>query len=154
MDIRIMQLKLIKAILEITSSDILEELYKSFGEILLQDKMESQSEAIRLLEAEDEIPEEIVEEDEYRKKLIDAVQNLSDCKNEIFTSLINVAMLGEFKDIHEAFEVGDIYEFEIEQFKDSKDINVEKMVLLYEFMSETMESIMNINAIENPEDND
>lgn len=168
MDTRIKQIKLIKSILEITNSDVLDELDKSLGKILFQDRMDSQGEAkitisgrtsmsneeaIRLLEIEDENNSEIVqEEDEYRNKLVDAVKNLSDCRGEIFTSLINVAMLGEFKDIHETFEVGDTFEFEIEQFRDSKDINVEKMVQLYEFMSETMESIMNLNSIENPED--
>ena len=57
-------------------------------------------------------------------------------------------MLGEYKEIDATFEEGDIYEFDIEQFRNSKDINVENLVLLYDKISETKESIKNLNSID------
>lgn len=165
MDIQQKRNHLIKEISKIESFDILTELEKSLGRILFQERMNSQGEsittesgnefmtneeAIKLLEDQNEITlrGQETKENSYRNKLIEAVNYLSDCEGEIFTKMLNVAMSGEFKEIDEVFEEGDIYEFDIEQFRNSKDLNVEKLVALHDHINETIESIINLNAID------
>ena len=83
----------------------------------------------------------------YRKTLIETCKTLSSINTEILTNAINIAMIGELKDINSTFDEGDIYSFDIEQLKDSKDINVNKLVALYMDIEELTSSLMNINNI-------
>lgn len=165
MNIEKKQNDLIKKILNIDNVYLLDELDQAFNKVLFQERMNSQGEsittesgnefmtneeAIKLLEDQNEITlrGQETKGNSYRNKLIEAINYLSDCEGEIFTKMLNVAMSGEFKEIDEVFEEGDIYEFDIEQFRNSKDINVEKLVALHDHMNETIESIANLNAID------
>lgn len=83
----------------------------------------------------------------YREILIDNVKEMIEMQKEIFTQLLNLAMFGELKEINEVFETGDIYEFEIAQFENLSDTNVQKMVHLFKQFEQTIDSLINLNDI-------
>ena len=60
-------------------------------------------------------------------------------------------MIGELKDINSTFDEGDIYSFDIEQLKGSKDINVKMLVTLYTQIEELSSSLKNTNNIKENE---
>lgn len=58
-----------------------------------------------------------------------------------------MAMTGELKDLNEAFDIGDTYNFDIEQFKGTNDVNLNRLIEFYEELENLVNSIANINAI-------
>ena len=85
---------------------------------------------------------------EYRNELIKTVNSLIKSKEALLLRIVNIAMVGEFKDIADTFEYGDVYEFNIEQFKNSNDFNLNNMVLLYKTIEENIDTIINLNKLE------
>lgn len=83
----------------------------------------------------------------YRDNLITTYKYLISVRNDLMTQAINLAMIGELKHIDEAFEIGDTFNFDIEQFKGCKDSNLKEIVALYESLETTMDTLANINAI-------
>lgn len=121
----------------------------------LQDKMNSSGAGGIVVEDDSENilshSEPDVAEDIYRKRLIEAYQNLLDFKNELFTNALNLAMAGELKEIDSAFEEGDTFTFTIEHLEDSKDINLQKLVEFLKQLDGLMGALSNINAIQEDE---
>jgi hypothetical protein len=85
---------------------------------------------------------------EYRDKLIEAVNCLNQMQFDLFTPLVNIAMFGEFSQINEMFDTGDSVNFDDEMFKNCKDQNVQLLHKLLKEIKSTTESITNINAIQ------
>ena len=85
---------------------------------------------------------------EYRNELIKTVNSLNESKEALLLRIVNIAMEGDFKDIADTFENGDVYEFNIEQFKNSNDFNLNNMVLLYKTIEENIDTIINTNKLE------
>lgn len=85
---------------------------------------------------------------EYRNELIKTVNSLNESKEALLLRIVNIAMEGDFKDIADTFENGDVYEFNIEQFKNSNDFNLNNMVLLYKTIEENIDTIINLNKLE------
>jgi len=83
----------------------------------------------------------------YREQLIEVTNNLIEMESSLFTDTINVAMLNELTEIDTSFEIGDEYEFTLEQFENSMDQNVNKLVNLIHEIRQTVETIMNLNNI-------
>ncbi len=88
---------------------------------------------------------------DYRKFLLEAIKGLKESQELIFSNAINVAMSSEMKEYDELFELGDKYVFDIKQFEDSKDANVQHLVTLVKSLNSTCDSIININAITDEE---
>ncbi len=91
------------------------------------------------------------ERDAYRFSLINAYKTLLDINDELFTSMINLAMSGELRDIDQAFEVGESFDFQLEHIKGTNDINLNKLISHYELIEDLLESLANVNGI-NEED--
>lgn len=87
----------------------------------------------------------------YRATVIESLQLLEDVRNQVFTQIVNIASQGEMKDILEVFEEGDSYTFDIDQFDESKDINIVKLLRLCKNIEEAYESIQNVNAVRTEE---
>ena len=64
---------------------------------------------------------------------------------------MGIAMNNELKEISEAFEVGDTYEFKIEHIDNSNDISLQKVVDLIKEIQTTVNFITYINDIEDSE---
>ena len=83
----------------------------------------------------------------HKIQLIETLENISDARNIIFTQIVNLSMSGELKDIENAFDIGDKYNFNLKQFENTKDINVRKLVTLCKKIEETFFTIMDLNGI-------
>ena len=83
----------------------------------------------------------------YRDKIIMSYKLLLNLHEKLMERIINVAMTGEYEDINKVFQEGDSFQFNIEQFKDTKDVNLNKLVAFYEQLEELMNSLANINKL-------
>jgi methanogenic corrinoid protein MtbC1 len=91
---------------------------------------------------------------EYKKRLIQTLCVLSDARETTFMQIINLAMEGEMKDIHNAFEVGDHFVFELSHFENMGDTNLQKLVELCKHIESTYFDILNLNSIDQNEVNE
>lgn len=89
--------------------------------------------------------------DLYRKRLIVAYKSLIDFHGELFNQIVNIGMTGEYNDIDKYFEIGESYNFDIEQFKNANDINLVKLTQFHEKLVELIESLANMNSIKKSE---
>ncbi|WP_159638619.1 hypothetical protein [Sphingobacterium composti Ten et al. 2007 non Yoo et al. 2007] len=87
----------------------------------------------------------------YRNRVIESLQLLGDIRNQLFTQIVNIASDGELKDILAVFEEGDYYDFEMDQFENSSDINIIKLMQLCKEIEIAFDSIQNVNAVDDGE---
>lgn len=87
----------------------------------------------------------------YRTTVIESLQLLEDVRNQVLTQIVNIASYGEMKDTLDAFEEGDSYTFDIDQFEDSNDLNIMKLLNLCKSIEIVYESIQNVNAVRTEE---
>jgi hypothetical protein len=83
----------------------------------------------------------------YRNSLISSVENLKTARQQLFVNLVNLAMNNEMQEISEAFEIGETYDFSLEHFEHSKDVNVQKLSALIRDIDNTIASYININNL-------
>ena len=83
----------------------------------------------------------------YRKRLIETINILLESEEQFFSASVYLLLSGELKEIDEVFEVGDVYEFNLNHFKTSDDVNVKQMSELIEKIRGTVEFLMNVNNI-------
>lgn len=84
----------------------------------------------------------------YRKALVVAVNTISDTRQDLFGKTLNLAMNGPLKEIGNAFEEGDRFQFDIEHFKNTNDANLDELVSLMEKLEESFERLVNLNGLE------
>lgn len=87
----------------------------------------------------------------YRDFLIKSINNLDKAEQETFTSLLNLADKGEYSNILDAFDNGDVYEFNIVHFEKSDDQNLQRLVHLYKEIATIKNQLINLNAIKEDE---
>jgi hypothetical protein len=83
----------------------------------------------------------------YQDQLLQTVDKLFELRHDVFTQVINLSMTGDMKEIDDAFEVGDEFQFELESFEDNSDTNVNLLVNLVKQIQEVHDSICNLNSI-------
>ena len=83
----------------------------------------------------------------YREKILMAYKYLLEVHEELLTRTINVGMTGEMADINKTFIKGDTYNFDVEQFRGTPDINLNKLIGFYDELENLMNSLANINGI-------
>ena len=83
----------------------------------------------------------------YRKRLIETINIILESEEQFFSASVYLLLSGELKEIDEVFEVGDVYEFNLNHFKTSDDVNVKQMSELIEKIRGTVEFLMNVNNI-------
>jgi hypothetical protein len=84
---------------------------------------------------------------DYRNTLIEAAELLSETEQRLFTAMVNIGMYGVYKEVHEAFCVGDIYRFELEHFEDTGDANLTTLIKLIEQVTLTRSQLINLNVL-------
>lgn len=85
--------------------------------------------------------------DTYREKIIMSYLYMQSMRDGLLDNIINVAMSGEYKSISETFSLGDSYEFDLLQFRDTDDISLNRLIDVYDEMDATMDSLINLNVI-------
>lgn len=87
----------------------------------------------------------------YRTTVIESLHLLENVRNQVLTQIVNIAAYGEMKNVLDAFEEGDYYTFDIEQFEDSQDLNIMKLMNLCKNIEIVYESMLNVNAVRGDE---
>ncbi len=85
--------------------------------------------------------------DRYREKIIMSYLDLQSMRDVLMDSIINVAMSGEYKSISDSFSLGDSYEFDLLQFRDTDDASLNRLLDVYDEMDAAMDSLINLNVI-------
>ena len=76
------------------------------------------------------------------------IEQLVKIRHQVFEEALNYAMNNELKTINEAFDVEDIYQFELKHLDNSEDINLQLLVDLTKKVETTVDSIANLNKID------
>jgi hypothetical protein len=87
----------------------------------------------------------------YRKQLIESVNELQNIREEIFSQILNLSMLREMNDVDKAFDVGEVYDFDIKHFEDSKDVNVIELLKAFKSIEKAIGTLINLNVISDEE---
>ncbi|MBO2545997.1 hypothetical protein J0871_16390 [Salegentibacter sp. BDJ18] len=83
----------------------------------------------------------------YREKIILTYRHLLKVHEELQTSIINVGMTGEYSEVNTVFKPGDTYKFDLEQFRGTEDLNLNKLLNFFDELEKLMSSLANINRI-------
>lgn len=87
----------------------------------------------------------------YRNRVIETLVLLGEIRNQLFTQIVNIASDGEMKEILNVFKEGDYYTFEMDQFENSSDANIVRLMALCKEIEVTFDSIQNVNAVADEE---
>lgn len=87
----------------------------------------------------------------YRESIIEAARLLGEMENRLFTAMVNTGMCGVHKEIHQSFEQGDVFDFEISMFEDTGDANLEQFVGLLKKVASCRAALKNLNGLEDDE---
>ncbi|WDF67437.1 hypothetical protein PQ465_14115 [Sphingobacterium oryzagri] len=88
---------------------------------------------------------------EYRPQIVKSLRTLLVSREHLFTDVLNIATAGEMRHIMDAFEEGDVYDFQLSHVEDLKDPNVKKLVHLIQEIDHVLEEIKTSNHIEDKE---
>jgi hypothetical protein len=83
----------------------------------------------------------------YRHSLIYSIKELIKTRDVVFECAFRVAMNNQLEEFNDVFEVGDEYQFNIEHFEDSNDINLKLIVNLLKEVELTVNKLENINNV-------
>lgn len=89
----------------------------------------------------------------YKEQIIDTINELWEARIKVFGLLVSMAMSNDYKEINDAFEIGDIVNFEYAHFEGITDTNIRALISLSKQMDQTIETLMNINGIQKEEVN-
>lgn len=87
----------------------------------------------------------------YREQIIDTINELWEARIKVFGLLVSMAMSNDYKELDEAFEIGEVFKFQYAHFEDLDDVNIQKMISLCKSMDETINSLLNLNGIDKVE---
>lgn len=90
----------------------------------------------------------------YKENLKEALKNLIQVNESIFSSLIDISMQGELKEWNDSVPIGEVHNFDFALFKNSDDTNIQLLVKIMEHVNDTFHTIKNINSIEMEEESE
>ncbi|KPQ10801.1 MAG: hypothetical protein HLUCCX10_15565 [Algoriphagus marincola HL-49] len=85
----------------------------------------------------------------YQDKVKEAFEILEDAKIQVFTALINVAMVSEFKEIDELFDEGEFFAFRSSDFDHANDPNIQSLQYVVKAMEIAKEEMIAWNGLNN-----
>lgn len=83
----------------------------------------------------------------YRNLLLETIDYLYDMRQGVFGKALNLSMCGDLREIDEAFDEGDICNFNLEDLKAVNDINVARLVDLLEMIERTVDLTIDQNGL-------
>jgi hypothetical protein len=84
----------------------------------------------------------------YRQSIKDALWGLMMASDDVFGQLFPIAISGELKEWGKSVPVGEWHNLSIEVYQGCDDMNIRLICDLLQTMSDTIESISNINDID------
>ena len=76
------------------------------------------------------------------------VNELADIRDEIFSQIVNWGLTFPLKDLGEAFEVGDSFEFNINTFEDTDDEELNQLIASFHAVNDTIRHFADVFEIE------
>jgi hypothetical protein len=89
-----------------------------------------------------------MEQDEYREALTDAVYELQEVENKVFTALVNIAFKGVYDDLSKLHEPGEVMNLELPMFEETGDTNLDLLVRLVKKIAHIKKQLMEDNALD------
>jgi len=83
----------------------------------------------------------------YKEHLIDTIGNLYEMLMELDSSIINLAMSGEFSEVDEQFGFGDTLFLKVSDFENISDQNVQSLMRVFHELQDVHNSLININGL-------
>jgi hypothetical protein len=83
----------------------------------------------------------------YREKILMAYHELLIMHEELLTRIVNIAMTGEWAEINLIFEAGDKFNFDIDMFRGTNDVNLNKLISFFDELENLMNSLVSTNGI-------
>ncbi|TDN87091.1 hypothetical protein DET49_11445 [Salegentibacter sp. 24] len=83
----------------------------------------------------------------YREKIILSYRVLLKTHQKFQERIINVGMTGEFAEVNTVFQPGDTYNFDLDQFRGTNDINLNTLLALFDELENSMNNLASINGI-------
>lgn len=83
----------------------------------------------------------------YREKILLTYKFLLEAHEELHTRIVNVGMTGVMADINNVFEEGDTYTFDMDQFRNTSDTNLNLLLNFFDELETLMNSLANLNNI-------
>lgn len=87
----------------------------------------------------------------YREYLVKTVFELDKFLDELDLNITNLAMNGEFSEANDLFDEGDTLSLSIADFENANDLNVRKLINVFNFLTDINKSLKNVNAISDEE---
>lgn len=87
----------------------------------------------------------------YREYLVKSVFELDKFLDELDLNITNLAMNGEFSEANDLFDEGDTLSLSIADFENANDLNVRKLINVFNFLTDINKSLKNVNAISDEE---
>jgi len=87
----------------------------------------------------------------YREYLVKTVFELDKFLDELDLNITNLAMNGEFSEANDLFDEGDTLSLSIADFENANDLNVRKLINVFNFLTDINKSLKNVNTISDEE---
>jgi hypothetical protein len=85
---------------------------------------------------------------DYKVALEDAVKTLEEVENLVFTAIVNVGFSGEYSDISELHEEGEVLNLEVPMFEDTDDQNLTILTGVLKEIVAAKERLINLNGLQ------
>lgn len=85
--------------------------------------------------------------------IIEIVNKLIVSRHIVFDQIVAYAMETDFKQLKNAFDIGDSYSFELKHFEEAQNPQLQRLVQLCSEIEGTIWSLMNLNGINENEVN-
>jgi hypothetical protein len=78
---------------------------------------------------------------QYRKELSEVVNQLTEMSSQIYSDMVNLALLGKWREWEEKQPIGAIFEFTEEMLRDTGDKNVDALAELMDKILNTKDAL-------------
>jgi hypothetical protein len=85
---------------------------------------------------------------DYNTTLEEAAKVLNEAENMIFTAIVNVGFAGEYLDISQLHEEGEVLNLELPMFEDTDDQNLTLLAELVKEIVAVKERLINLNRLQ------
>jgi hypothetical protein len=84
---------------------------------------------------------------DYKVALEDAAKTLQEVENVVFTAIVNVGFAGEYSDISQLHEEGEVLNLELPMFEDTDDRNLTLLTEIVKEIAKTKERLIRLNGL-------
>lgn len=83
----------------------------------------------------------------YKEAILSALDCLEEAEGHAMAGVLNIAFSGTYKELGRLHEVGEIFKAEPGMFADTGDTNIDLILKVVEAISNTRETIKNLNGM-------